>query len=385
MELIEASFRGIAFEVKSSDAKGGRRGPVHQFALRDDAEAQDLGLLNKTFTIEGFIANDEAAADRLIAALDAPGPGEYQDPWRGRILVFCTGYEERRRADELGLTRFQITFERVTDASLHHPRPTPDAQAQARAALDNAEIAVITDFEREYDLKRQPGFVWDEALAEWRAWGHAAQAALGFADAAILDLIAGLIDPPRAALGAGVGLAQSAITIMNALGLRARDVADQMVARPISTPLAQPATPARRHAAFLSAVIRETAQRSAVIATSRAALDTRPPHATAAMQLRDDLARRFDGAMEGASDDLFARLCDAKAAMVRDLTARAVQLPRLRAVAAPMPMPALVLAHRLYGDDPARLIDRTQDFIARNPTITHPGLVPAGESFEALE
>lgn len=79
-----------------------------------------------------------------------------------------------------------------------------------------------------------------------------------------------------------------------------------------------------------------------------------------------------------ARDDVIQALDDLRAAMVKEMTARAGSLPRIRRVRIPAPAPALALAYDLY-EDAAREGD-----IARRNAARHPGFMPADDPIEAL-
>jgi prophage DNA circulation protein len=86
-----------------------------------------------------------------------------------------------------------------------------------------------------------------------------------------------------------------------------------------------------------------------------------------------DLA--FDAAIDAASDDFdqvaVVALTSLRAAVMRDLTARARPLPQIVTYTFAQRMPALWIANRLYGDG-----SRFEDLIAENSPI-HPLFMPA--------
>ena len=71
-------------------------------------------------------------------------------------------------------------------------------------------------------------------------------------------------------------------------------------------------------------------------------------------------------------DTVFTALQSARAAVWKDLTARAKDSARLRTITVPEVMPALAVAYDVYED-----ATRDAEIVARN-RIRHPGFVPAG-------
>lgn len=149
-------------------------------------------------------------------------------------------------------------------------------------------------------------------------------------------------------------------------------------------------TSARRAQATNRTAIVALAQRAAVIEAARAVarIDFKAP-ATAsaprityqqAVALREQLADALEDAAATASANAYNALMDLRAAVVRDITARGADLPRLVTISMPATLPALVVAYRAFGD-----ATRETEIVARNPLLVrHPGFVPGGIGLEAL-
>jgi prophage DNA circulation protein len=164
-QLRPASFRGVPFFVDSAETQVGRRTQTHEYPLRDRPYVEDLGLRTRTFAVEALVLGDAvfAARDRLLAAIDAPGPGVLVHPWLGERTVVCTESRLREATGEGGVARFTLTF---TEAGINAlPAATIDTRARvaiaADAALDECERA----FAQSFDIKGQPDFVAAEARA----------------------------------------------------------------------------------------------------------------------------------------------------------------------------------------------------------------------------
>ena len=98
-----------------------------------------------------------------------------------------------------------------------------------------------------------------------------------------------------------------------------------------------------------------------------------------AVTLRDELLDAIDKQInEPMAQELYAAFADMRAAVVTDLRTRGMQLPRLTEHTPQTTLPALVVAHQLYGD-----ATREAELVERN-NILHPGFIQGGQSLEVL-
>ncbi|WP_334473652.1 DNA circularization protein [Arsenophonus sp. PmNCSU2021_1] len=91
--LRPASFRGVPFQVEDDEGTFGRRVQVHEYPNRDKPYTEDLGRATRRFNIGAYLVGDDffEARDRLIAAIDTPGPGTLVHPYYGEIAVCIDG------------------------------------------------------------------------------------------------------------------------------------------------------------------------------------------------------------------------------------------------------------------------------------------------------
>src|SRR5690349_9842319 len=111
-KLRKASFRGVPFQVDTSEGTFGRRGVVHEYPLRDTPFVEDLGRRARSLSVEGFVLGSDymAARDALLAALERRGPGTLVHPYLGELVVSVQEVKLRESTAEGGLARFGITF-----------------------------------------------------------------------------------------------------------------------------------------------------------------------------------------------------------------------------------------------------------------------------------
>mgnify|MGYP001305509633 CR=1 FL=1 len=114
----------------------------------------------------------------------------------------------------------------------------------------------------------------------------------------------------------------------------------------------------------------------AVVASSRVEFESHDQ----AIKIRNALGDQLDTLAEDAADPVYRTLAGLRAAMVADIGARGADLARIDHATLPQTMPALVVAHRLYGD-----ATRADEIVTRNRGIVrHPGFVPGGTPLEIL-
>ncbi len=164
-ELRQGSFRGVPFHTRSRKLSSGRRGPTFERPNRDQAEAQDLGRKVRSFSVPAFVLTSDGfeAKDRLLAALDAAGPGTFVDPFGGqfaerRVKVVTYDLDESFEAE--CIASFTINFEEIgenDERGFTAGRVSTSFElAQKSSALS---VAAQDAFVNSYVTDGMPGFV----------------------------------------------------------------------------------------------------------------------------------------------------------------------------------------------------------------------------------
>lgn len=132
-ELLPADFRGVPFLFDESEVTSGRKTVVHEFVNSNRRFVEDLGLLNKTFSVRGIIGGNTYIADRdsLIRALETPGPGLLTHPVFGVLNVVAEPYTLSEVQSELGRAIFDMEFSIAQDPIL------PQALISSAATVSN--------------------------------------------------------------------------------------------------------------------------------------------------------------------------------------------------------------------------------------------------------
>lgn len=410
-QLRPGSFRGVPFSVKSAQTQVGRRVAIHEYPQRDDAYPEDLGLKADAFTVEAIVIGPDylKARDALIAALKKRGPGVLVHPYYGqRTVTLVSPARISETTEEGGLARFSLDF--IVAGENTEPSARQDTQAGVESAADQASQAIAEDFANDYTLDGVPDFVEASALDQAKA----AMASLESARRTLVPDLTVLSDYMAAANSVGSSLnglirapaayAQGVLGMFGALKALARsplhalnsyrglfDYGSGHTHVPTTTP--SRVRQAQNQAA-MACLCRRAALVEGARVASRASYDTYDQ----AVAMRDDLAGRLDEEAAGivpvaatgsgppaqavreVSEEVYQALTALRVALVRDLTARSVNAPRMTTATLQATLPALVAAYKIHGDP-----TRADELISRNRrTIRHPGFVPGGTALEVI-
>lgn len=384
--LQPAAFRGVPFFVDSAEASFGRRTARHEFPGAERVVIEDLGRKTRELTIECFVLDSPSATatymdarDALIAAAEKPGAGTLDHPYLGTMEVFAQVLRVRESTRKGGMA--QITLGVIEAGELEFPDEVNTA-ALVTAAADAAEESALAAF-----------------VAKFKAAGRLIESAQAEVDRALADVsrfVADVTGPLAALVRTPANLAAAIVGALKSMRgvaltpLKALDLYKGSFGAGKDPTAASATTPTRRQEAANTAAINDLVRRAAVAEACRAA--ALAPAAdfgsgTDALAVLALLADALDALMEredpvtGApiDDATYAALAALRAALVHDLTARAATLPRLASYTSPATLPALVLAHRLYGD-----ATRDAEIAARN-AISHPLFMPGGVALEVFD
>jgi prophage DNA circulation protein len=419
-DLLPASFRDILGHVSDSRLGGklGRRIAKHEYPLREGApNVDDMGPVGEEFPVEFFFVGDDVKAWRneMRVAINTPGPGKLVHPRLGEMMVQAgearwryQGNKEsvivtfHEAAEESPTTQVTDTAAVLSDGVAACLMAAEDVSAGVLDAgiADGFSIEAITNtIQTAGDTLRQINGRIDAALQPVQ---DAAQAidALG-------NEIGQLISQPRSAIAALVGVVSSVLGLGNDiktafdgyknLGALWGSV-DDSGTYPVTAnwdyqeplPLT---TPLRIRDARYNRAVRDVVRVAgltttiAVLASSSQAVsiadNAQSPFDSAdqAYTLRDELLTEIDAIAVNLvidSAELYAQLMDLQAALVAHVEAHGNALPRVNTININNTLPALVIAHQLYGD-----ANRVDDLISRNQ-LRAPLFVDAGTSLEVL-
>ena len=347
-ELRPASFRGVPFEVISVSGDEGRRYVADEAPESDElAPPLDLGRRRPEFRVRGFVIGDDYLDQRkrLLAALNAAGPGELVHPYRGRVRVQVGGVSWQLGPGH-GVCQIEwdcvdaggkplevvkpIAATRATDSASAASAVVLSVYTQAPLLEKFFEGAVLPDFTRYVKI---PGV--DNIAAYLDADTWSADVAAGFAE------LLQQVDDWRALLR----YARSAASyVWHSVGAALDALHEQQ--------------------------IRENNDGSRLLAAVRAAeiVSTATyAYADLAEQTMVEVAAELDTWAASASGDLFVALIDLRVSVIDTLTDAAERLPRKTTITLGVPTPALVVAYDRFGADSFdELEENTREIIQLN-------------------
>lgn len=395
-ELRKASFRGVAFEVTSSDFKVGRRTQTFEYPQRDTPFTEDLGRSKRTITMTAYVIGADyiTRMKRLIAACEKAGSGRLIHPWLGTMEVVAVDLTSPRFDSNRIAT---VTLNFVESGKLEFPNSIVDAGGRclkAAGALVNAsfddfvgnfDISGVQDFVKKAVGENFAGILSDDSMT--RIYG-----AFDLAD----DLADLVNDAITLISGAPSSIAQRIQDFLGIQGMVSTvrawsDVANRfsLLTKEKSLHSAAPDAVASRTTsarienanAAVQTLVRQTALANAIVAASEVGgendrQDASSPAQTAPyddlIAIRDNILEALDSEMFNTGNDaVYEALNEAHAAVYEAITQRAENQARLVTFTPSAVTPALVLAYDYYGD-----AEREAEIVGRNK-IRHSGFVPA--------
>lgn len=120
-----ASFNGAEFQHQSHSSAYGRRISIKEFPHRDKPYIEDLGRGARFWSITGYVIGKDYMAERdaLLEAIEKKGPGVLVHPWIGTVDAVCTRCQMEESSEEGGMARFTMEFvEASASSSLINPQ-----------------------------------------------------------------------------------------------------------------------------------------------------------------------------------------------------------------------------------------------------------------------
>lgn len=397
-QLRRASFRGVPFEVTSSNLSIGRRTQTFEYPQRDDPFTEDMGRSKRTIRITAFVVGYDyiARMKRLIAACEKPGSGRLIHPWLGSMEVTPTDlsapvFESNRIAS------VSLTF--VESGKLQYPNALLDVGAKCLSAAQMLVNAEFDEFVRTFDLSGAQDFVKEAVGLDLQGILNS-ETVQSVCDA--FDLADELATLSHDVITLAEGGADALFNrVLDTYGLQGfastvhawTDVSHRFRSLTQSSELnsAKPQAVASRTTseriekanAAGQAMIRGLSVANMVVAaseigTSNDRLDASTPVQTAPyddlIAVRNEILKAIDEeSLKISSDPIYEALCESRSAVYEAITQRAENQARLVSFKPSSVQPALVLAYDYYGD-----ASREAEIVGRNK-IRHSGFVPAIE------
>lgn len=388
-----ASFRGVPFYVEVIGRERGRRTVVHRFPGREEVLVQDLGLDAERFNVQAYVIGPDYDVQlaRLEEALLKGGRGELVHPWRGRRTVEVVGPVQTSESKRDG-GMASVSFEVLVHPEEQVPPSRPDTRARVDLAATAARDAAIAEYVAAFtpslpdDYLASSVSVLDQATSHLAALNSSTHHYIGAVNEVAADIAeltqetTALIRTPARMADALAGVAANAYaSIASVAGATlstryrvTRMLTDEAHAMrgfgadlpPIAAPTAQRAVEAENRRATL-----QFFRGVAAAELSRSLAGAPFASFSRARAARNAVAELLDAVALEAADATYEALSSLRAAIVEHLDIVASALPELATYTPPRELPAILIAHLLYGD--AR---REAELVARNDP-PHPGLI----------
>ncbi len=164
--LQDASFRGVPFKVEEESAGTGRRVETHEYPNRDKPYTEDLGKVTFRPSITAYVVGDDCfdQRDRLIEALNKPGPGTLVHPTYGELKVCVDGEVRVSTSKSEGrIVRFDLKF--VEAGELSYPT-SGAATAQTLMSSCSALDDCISDSFSGFSIDGVADFVQNDVIGK---------------------------------------------------------------------------------------------------------------------------------------------------------------------------------------------------------------------------
>lgn len=396
--LRPASFRDVPFGVKEHEIEGGRRTVSHEFPYKPDPYVEDMGLKQKTFTLEAFVVGDDYMDKRnaLIAALEQEGPGTLVHPFYGEITLQVDTFRIKESMSDRRMASFSITFKQT--GRINYPvseenkvSTVADAAAAANeaAAVAAANAIDVSDGRVAASLETSAAntvATTRNGLAGSMSKSARARGALESFDAWTRDInnlatnvsayirrpldfiyrfqsvvgrLVGIADNARDAIRSYVRLYNSVVAAFDAIKYR-------------NTPRgAQARVNDKALLSMTTVAIAGASAEAAAVATYETSAD--------ADSVLSGILGMLDRIMyETTDDDLYNRVMDLRIALSNSVPPDIASLRRVTTKVLPESLPALVVSFQTYGT-----VDFADEIVERN-RVRHPGAVPGGQVLELL-
>ena len=393
--LWPASFRGVPFFVQNEGTKGGRRLAVHEFPHRDDPFLEDLGASKREFAITAYVSSDSVLSDAsaFMGVLEVEGPGVLVLPGQGPQTVRLQSFDRTMERDTLGYIAFSMQLVRegfptalasvgalasqifaagnavvaaasslFSTLSLVGLRGDLTLAAQANAEMLVATFEAVRSSEViDVVVSGQVRDVFDAAFAGIpttvsRATGGDG-AFVSDLFTGVRDLVEGFSDPSRAVAAFAA-------------------VADATIVSPVPAGLTPSGAALAANDATFGRLQRLGALTACADALCGVSFASRSDGITARADASDRFAQALSECTGGTDADLAEALQTLRGRVSEYLSQVITDLRPVVNVGAPVSLPALWWAQRLYGD-----AGRALELVTRNK-VRHASLMPT--SFEAI-
>ncbi|NTZ82193.1 DNA circulation family protein [Burkholderia metallica] len=164
--LRQASYGGVPFAVVATNTRFGTRNVVHEYAFRDDAWAEEIGKLPRRFEIVGFLIENSRVygggpvitqRDRLVDVCEK-GAQTLIHPTFGRVdNVACLASEASESIEHGRVIMVRFVF--LRQGARIYPSQTTDTKSTLESIADSVGLGAVADFVTDVATAVQTGAV----------------------------------------------------------------------------------------------------------------------------------------------------------------------------------------------------------------------------------
>ena len=384
----QGDFKGATFYVRDSELEAGRRVQVHEYPERDTPYAEDLGRKARRIQFEAYCIGSDyhIARDALIAKVEEGGAGTLRHPYHGTLTVTITSFRVKESTRNGGYAA--LTIQCVEAGENAFPAAATSTQREVKQQSEQSIADAINAFAGKFAITDVADAV-DNFLVEVDDVFSAVANVTGSVSGPLADVIRAPAELGSAIAGAVTNISTIATEPQRALRIYHDlfDAGDEPTAAN-STPRAKQTA---QNSQALTGLVRTAAvasacKTSAELELSPAKQGDNPMTRDQVYALRAQLLAAIDALQlatdvvtgEPIDDTLFSTLAGLRKAVAVDLSTRGSRLPAVIQYTPEAMLPAVVIAHQLYGD-----ASRETELVNLN-NLSHPGFVPGGAALEAL-
>jgi prophage DNA circulation protein len=400
-QLRPASFRNIDFLMIDSNSNLGRRMVRHDYPGRDVPYYEDQGSVAEEFSIQAIIAGSDyiQKADALESALSQKGSGVFVHPLYGSVNVVVTEASRFFSTDKMGEISFTVRFSVYQEPV--YPATRFDTVSALKKASDLGFLAAADDFMRFTSFAGKADFVFQDAtnhIANYQSHIKTILSKTGIIEKIQANFFAlptqDDLENPKTFIGNNINL----IKRIADLALSSpKPVIGQNVQEDLSIEQRRRILPALNEiAAYQSSMAFHSGSGSVAVRQKNVtAIDqffkiiTLSGAVRAAQaglyNSREDALLRRDQTVKHLNalrttlavnewDQSWHATNQLVSSLSQDINDHIGRLPKTIRIKSGQVRSSLALSHRLYGDQPSKVMDKANDLVARNKII-HPSFV----------
>lgn len=137
LTLLDASFRGVPFQVEGITDRGEKSLAVHEYPWRPGAEVEDLGRKARIIPVKAIFwgLSYKSGVEALVRALEKDGKGELVHPVFGSAEVCIRSWEISHEADRVNYAT--VNFEAIEASPESSFFDGQSARSLAEKAMDS--------------------------------------------------------------------------------------------------------------------------------------------------------------------------------------------------------------------------------------------------------